>query len=333
MTFRPASSGVWNPNSRKWKSDGDGKKGQFKNLGLPQATPILTSPEFPSGTPHHQRLDHSTRHRPSRPLPPSVDTPPRPTPLAHDQLTHMTPVEAHQHYSLVRTTISLTRGTHMVNLTTKTTRSPQNVPPLVDTPPRLPPLAHDQLAHMTPVEAHQYQSLIGTTVSRSRGACRMNLTPKTALSPQSVQISVDTAPRLTPLAHDRLSHMTPVEAHQHHSLMRTTVSRTRSACRANSTTRTAHSTPNVLGFPRPFNKCSSAGYAWKICLRTLSLVPILVDTHSVGSACADTFLLASRSTDSPYYALLALQVRVRVRASPAVRGCSPHPRQSSHSTE
>src|SRR6266702_1351559 len=274
MTFRPASSGVWNPNSRKWKSDGDGKKGQFKNLGLPQATPILTSPEFPSGTPHHQRLDHSTRHRPSRPLPPSVDTPPRPTPLAHDQLTHMTPVEAHQHYSLVRTTISLTRGTHMVHLTTTTTRPPQNVPPLVDTPPRLPPLAHDQLAHMTPVEAHQYQSLIGTTVSRSRGACRMN-----------------------------------------------------------STTRTAHSTPNVLGFPRPFNKCSSAGYAWKICLRTLSLVPILVDTHSVGSACADTFLLASRSTDSPYYALLALQVRVRVRASPAVRGCSPHPRQSSHSTE
>src|ERR1700677_2932692 len=116
--------------------------------------------------------------------------------------------------------------------------------------------------------------------------------------------------------------MTPVEALQH---IGTTLSRSRSACRVNLTTKTASSPHSVSSFPKPSNQCLSAGYAWKRCPRTLSLVLILVDIPSVGSACADTFLLASRNTDSQYYALHAPQIRVRARASRAVRGCSSPP--------
>ena len=195
------------------------------------------------------------------------------------------------------------RSACRVNLTTKTACSLQNVTPSVDTPT---PQAHDQRAHMTSAEAHQHNSLTGRTVSRTRSACKVNLTTKTGCSPQNVTPSVNTP--TPPLAHD-----------QHHSLTGMTVSRTRSACKANLTKKTGCSRQNVSIFPRTSKKCSSAGYAWKTCLRTLSLVPIHVDTPSVESACADTFLLASRNTDFPSYALLAPQVRVRVKAPRAVR--------------
>ena len=121
--------------------------------------------------------------------------------------------------------------------------------------------------------------------------------------------------------HEQLTNMTPVEDLQHTV---TTISRTRRAYRVSLTMKTASSPHNVSSFSRTSKRYSSAEYAWKRCPRTRSLALTLVDTPSVGSACADTFLLAWRSIDSQYYALLAPQIRARARVSREVRACSSH---------
>ena len=121
--------------------------------------------------------------------------------------------------------------------------------------------------------------------------------------------------------HEQLTNMTPAEDLQHTV---TTISRTRRAYRVSLTMKTASSPHNVSSFSRTSKRYSSAEYAWKRCPRTRSLALTLVDTPSVGSACADTFLLAWRSIDSQYYALLAPQIRARARVSREVRACSSH---------
>src|SRR6266702_74722 len=87
----------------------------------------------------------------------------------------------------------------------------------------------------TPVEAHQHHPSIGTKMSRTRGACRGNLTVKTSHLSHANTSDREDAIRKTVLS------TTSVEAHQHHSLVMTTVSRTRGACRGNLTVKTARS--------------------------------------------------------------------------------------------
>jgi len=93
--------------------------------------------------------------------------------------------------------------------------------------------------------------------------------------------------------------------------------RTRGAYRMNLTTRTTRSPRSVLTLPdsttsvrvRHMHGRNARGFCRS---------PYPCGHAFCRDVCADTFLRASRSTDFPYYALLALQVRVRIKASPAV---------------